>query len=153
MCLLNVSCCGVRGLTSSPLTEVSAPKEYPMCSEPSSRMSFTGRIPSAFLWQWSCDAGQGVAGPAQVILKYNTRGPCMQNLRERGKRSNIGPWVPRLLQKTRRLATDENGSHISVSVWCGVGSWGEGTQGYTGTVSRVAGVTRYILFFLHPLAN
>ena len=68
VCLLNVSCCGVRGLTSSPLTEVSAPNEKPMCSEPSSRMSFTGRIPSAFLGQWSRDAGQGVAQCGGLVL-------------------------------------------------------------------------------------
>jgi hypothetical protein len=68
VCLLNVSCCGVRGLTSSPLTEVSAPNEKPMCSEPSSRMSFTGRILSAFLGQWSRDAGQGVAQCGGLVL-------------------------------------------------------------------------------------
>ena len=39
-----------------------------MCSEPSSRMSFTGRIPSAFLGQWSRDAGQGVAQCGGLVL-------------------------------------------------------------------------------------
>ena len=39
-----------------------------MCSEPSSRMSFTGRILSAFLGQWSHDAGQGVAQCGGLVL-------------------------------------------------------------------------------------